>query len=262
MLASPFMHAAMRRDCDGDEAAVMLLSDMLINFSKKFLPAHRGGTQDAPLVLNTKINAGDVDDQILTFELGKYPLELYEFAEQGKHSSEMKIDNVKTRLKAGQNPFWPRYFTHNTRDLNGGIINSSYKSLPSMAEKVDAMMALCRKLRPVDVTDVARLIIERHFIRDTRGNLRKFSMQVFRCVDCNEKFRRPPLAGRCTCGGKLIFTISEGSIIKYLATALELARTYKVSSYLLECLELVQKDVDAIFGKEKEKQEALAKWFG
>lgn len=262
MLASPFMHAAMRRDCDGDEAAVLLLSDMLLNFSKKFLPAHRGGTQDAPLVLNTKINAGDVDDQILTFELGKYPLELYELAEQGKHSSEMKIDNVKSRLKAGQNPFWPRYFTHNTKDLNGGIINSSYKSLPSMAEKVDAMMALCRKLRAVDVSDVARLIIERHFIRDTRGNLRKFSMQVFRCVDCNEKFRRPPLAGRCTCGGKLIFTISEGSIIKYLATALELARTYKVSSYLLECLELVQKDIDVIFGKEKEKQEALAKWFG
>jgi DNA polymerase II large subunit len=80
---------------------VVVVSDMLINFSKKFLPAHRGGTQDAPLVLNTKINAGDVDDQILTFELGKYPLELYEFAEQGKHSSEMKIDNVKTRLKAG-----------------------------------------------------------------------------------------------------------------------------------------------------------------
>ena len=133
----------------------------------------------------------------------------------------MKIDNVKSRLKAGKNPFYPRFFTHNTCDLNGGINNSSYKSLPSMSEKVDAMMTLCKKLRAVDVSDVARLIIERHFIRDTKGNLRKFSMQVFRCVDCNEKFRRPPLAGRCTCGGKLIFTISEGSIIKYLATALE-----------------------------------------
>ena len=262
MLASPFMHAAMRRDCDGDEAAVILLMDMLLNFSRKFLPAHRGGTQDAPLVLNTKINAGDVDDQILTFELGPYPLEMYEYAEQGKHSSEVKIDNVKSRLKEGKNPFYPRFFTHNTHDLNGGITNSSYKSLPSMSEKVDAMMTLCKKLRAVDVSDVARLVIERHFIRDTRGNLRKFSMQVFRCVGCNEKFRRPPLAGRCTCGGKLIFTISEGSIVKYLATALELARTYQVSPYLLECLELVEKDIESLFGKDKEKQEQLAKWFG
>jgi len=60
LLASPFMHAAMRRDCDGDEAATLLLMDLLLNFSRKFLPAHRGGTQDAPLVLNVQIRAGDV----------------------------------------------------------------------------------------------------------------------------------------------------------------------------------------------------------
>ncbi|MEM4230643.1 MAG: DNA polymerase II large subunit, partial [Candidatus Pacearchaeota archaeon] len=74
LLASPYMHAAMRRDCDGDEAAVMLLLDVLINFSRKFLPSHRGGTQDAPLVLNARIRAGEVDDQILDFEVGEYPL--------------------------------------------------------------------------------------------------------------------------------------------------------------------------------------------
>ena len=34
LFASPYMHAAMRRDCDGDEAALMLLADVLINFSR------------------------------------------------------------------------------------------------------------------------------------------------------------------------------------------------------------------------------------
>src|SRR3989344_4290557 len=42
-LASPYMHAAMRRDADGDESAIMLLMDSLLNFSRSFLPAHRGG---------------------------------------------------------------------------------------------------------------------------------------------------------------------------------------------------------------------------
>ena len=261
LLASPFMHAAMRRDCDGDEAAVFMLFDCLLNFSRKFLPAHRGGTQDAPLVLNTRIKAGDVDDQILDFEVGSYPLELYELAEQGRPSSEVKVENVKRRLKEGKNPFSPMGFTHSADNFNDAVINSSYKRLPSMQEKVDSMMGLCTKIRAVDTTDVARLIIERHFIRDIRGNLRKFSQQVFRCVDCNEKYRRPPLTGKCKCGGKLIFTISHGSVIKYLAPALSLARTYKVSPYLIECLEIVEKDIEGIFGKEKEKQEALAKWF-
>ena len=110
--------------------------------------------------------------------------------------------------------------------------------------------------------DVSRLIIERHFIRDTRGNLRKFSQQGFRCVNCNEKFRRPPLTGKCTrCGGKIIFTISEGSILKYMQPALNLARAYKVEPYLLESLELTEMYIQSIFGKESEKQEALGKWF-
>ena len=260
--ASPYIHAAMRRDCDGDEAAVMLLMDMLLNFSRKFLPAHRGGTQDAPLVLNSRINAGEVDDQILDFEAGAYPLELYELAEQKKHSSEVKIENIKMRLKGGNNPFINLVFTHNTSDINGGALNSSYKSLPTMGDKVEKMMELCKKIRAVDTTDVARLVIERHFIRDIRGNFRKFSMQVFRCVGCNEKYRRPPLVGKCTkCGGKLIFTISEGSILKYMQGALNLANTFGVSSYLIECLDLVNRDIEGMFGRDAEKQEALSKWF-
>jgi DNA polymerase II large subunit len=263
LLASPYMHAAMRRDADGDEAAFMLLMDLLVNFSRKFLPAHRGGTQDAPLVLNICIKAGDVDDQILDFESGQYTLELYELAEQGKHSSEVKsIETIKNRLKTGKDPFTNIHFTHNCEDFNRTVLNSSYKILPTMQEKVDRMMGLCKKLRAVDLSDVARLVIERHFIRDTRGNLRKFSQQVFRCVNCNSKFRRPPLAGKCTkCGGRIIFTISEGSILKYMQPALELARNYKVSDYLLENLELNEMYIQSIFGKEKDKQEALGKWF-
>jgi DNA polymerase II large subunit len=263
LLASPYMHAAMRRDCDGDEAASMLLMDMLLNFSRKFLPAHRGGTQDAPLVLNIKINAGDVDDQILDLVTVEYPLELYELAEQGKHSSEIKVENVKKRLREGKNTFTDIKFTHDCSDFNSGVLNSSYKVLPTMEEKVWDMMDLCNKLRAVDVSDVARLVIERHFIRDTRGNLRKFSQQVFRCVGCNAKYRRVPLAGKCSkCGGRLIFTISEGSVLKYMQPALALARKYEVSSYLLESLELTEMYIQSIFGREKEKQEALGKWFG
>lgn len=263
MMASPFMHAAMRRDCDGDEAAVMLLMDMLLNFSRKFLPAHRGGTQDAPLVLNVRINPGDVDDQILDLELGMYPLELYQLAEQGKHSSELKsIDTVKSRLKSGKDPFSNVLSTHGCVNFNHAVLNSSYKVLPTMQEKVEAMMKLCEKLRAVDVNDVARLVIERHFIRDTRGNLRKFSQQAFRCAQCNESYRRPPLVGKCTvCGGRLLFTISEGSILKYMGPALRMARTYQVSPYLLESLELTEMHIQSVFGKDKDKQEGLGKWF-
>ncbi len=258
LLASPYMHAAMRRDCDGDEAAVMVLADMLLNFSKHFLPSHRGGTQDAPLVLNTRMRAGEVDDMVFDLDVTKkIPLALYRAAEEHKSPSEIKLERVANRL-GGEHEFDNLWFSYDTSDLNQGPLCSSYKTLPTMHDKVKEQMDLCTKIRAVDVSDVARLVIERHFIRDIRGNLRKFSQQVFRCVDCNEKFRRPPLLGKCTkCGAKIIFTISEGSIIKYMQAALNLARDYKVSPYLLENLEIVEKDIQSIFGKEKEKQMQL-----
>ncbi len=259
LLASPYMHAAMRRDCDGDEAAVMLLMDLLVNFSKKFLPSHRGGTQDAPLVLNTRMRAGEVDDMIFDVDVGnKIPLELFRAAEEGKAPWEVKMEQVSGRL-GGKHEFDNLMFSYDTSDINKGPRCSSYKTLPTMKDKVAEQMALCKKIRAADTSDVARLVIERHFIRDIKGNLRKFSQQTFRCVGCNEKYRRPPLAGKClACGGKLIFTISQGSIMKYLQASLDLARIYNVSPYLLENLEIIEKDIESIFGKDKEKQTTLS----
>lgn len=264
LFASPYMHAAIRRDCDGDEAAIMLLGDVLLNFSREYLPSHRGGTQDAPLVLNAKIDAGEVDDQILDLEVcNKYPLELYEKAEKGLHSSEVKeIKLIRDVLREGGNPFRGIGFTHNTSDFNKGVLCSSYKLLATMKDKVNHQMGLVEKLRSVDTSDTARLIIDRHFMRDMRGNLRKFSQQEFRCVACNEIVRRVPLNGVCpVCRGKLIFTIHEGGIKKYLEPALELAKKYNLSNYMKQNLDLVKRYIDSIFGKELEKQESIEKWF-
>jgi len=266
LMASPFMHAAIRRDCDGDEAAIMLLGDVLLNFSRKFLPSHRGGTQDAPLVLNAKINAGEVDDQILDFEYvlnREYPLELYRLAEKREHSS--KVEGVKTckdMLKEGKNPFKGIGFTHDTNNFNNGVTCSAYKKLGEMQEKVRHQMELVERIRAVDTSDTAKLVIERHFVRDMRGNLRKFSMQGFRCVSCNEILRRPPLSGVCPrCRGKIIFTIHEGGIKKYLEPALELAEKYNLSKYLKQSLRITKEYIDSVFGKELEKQESIDKWF-
>ena len=171
-LAHPLMHAAMRRDCDGDEAAVMLLLDVLLNFSRKFLPSHRGGTQDTPLVLNARIRAGEVDDQILFFEMcDKYPLELYRAAERG---DKVKVDGfdvelVRDKLNSGEIPFVGCGFTHDVSDINIGNNNGSYKTLPTMKDKVAAQMELCGKIRAVDEDDVARLVLDKHFLRDIRG---------------------------------------------------------------------------------------------
>ncbi|MBW3018603.1 DNA polymerase II large subunit [Candidatus Woesearchaeota archaeon] len=259
LFAHPLMHAATRRDCDGDEACTLLLMDAFLNFSKKFLPESRGGTMDTPLVLTSVLNPKEVDDMAFNVDTAKkYPLEFYEAAQEYKMPWDVKIPTIGDELgKPGQ--YEGMGFTHDIGDINNVVKCSAYKTLPSMQEKLTGQMDIAEKVRAVDTKDVATLVIEKHFLKDTKGNLRKFSMQEFRCVKCNTKFRRPPLIGKCTeCGGKIIFTIAEGSVIKYLAATTELAQKYNVSNYLKQTVELLQKRVDEVFGKDKEKQMGLA----
>ncbi len=260
--AHPCFHSIMRRDADGDECGVMLLMDMLINFSRKYLPDHRGATQDTPLVLTSTLIPREVDDMVFDMDIcSRYPLEFYEAALNYKNPWEIKIKKVGD-LIGTSNEYRGYGFTHDTFDINNGARCSSYKSILTMMDKVIGQMDLAKKIRAVKEDDVARLVIERHFIRDIRGNLRKFSMQQFRCVKCNEKYRRPPMIGRCIkCDGSIIFTISEGGIIKYLEPSLSIAENYQLPSYLKQSLEITKRMIESVFGKEMEKQEGLGKWF-
>ena len=269
-LAHALFHAAMRRDCDGDESCFLLLTDALINFSVKYLPVSRGSTQDAPLVLSSLLDPSEVDDMAFNVDrVFKYPLGFYMAALEYKYPWDFHIQTIGDVLETEQQ-FEGMGFTHDSTDINNGTLCSAYKILPSMDEKLEGQLTLAKKLRAVDQSKVAKLVIERHFIRDTKGNLRKFSMQEFRCGSCNTKYRRPPLTSKTNgkdvycpvCKtGKIIFTISEGSVIKYLGKSLKLAEEYNVPFYLKQSLELLQLRVEDVFGKDKEKQTGLGQFF-
>ncbi len=259
LYAHPMLHAGIRRDADGDEAAVLLLLDGLLNFSKHYLPASRGGTMDAPIVINPVLNPAEVDDMLFDLDIAsRYPLQLYEACLNFQHPASVNVKQVRHVL--GKEQQYEGYgFTHPNSDLNKGVLCSAYKLLPTMEEKLESQMDLARKIRAVDKADVARLVIEKHFLRDTKGNLRKFSIQQFRCVNCNAKFRRPPLNGKCPfCNGRIIFTISKGSIIKYLDFSLKLASQEGIDPYLVQTIELLKERIEGVFGKEQETQTGLA----
>ncbi|MBT7903449.1 DNA polymerase II large subunit [Candidatus Woesearchaeota archaeon] len=262
-LAHPYMHAAMRRDTDGDESCLFLCLDAFLNFSKRYLPSSRGSTMDAPLVLTTVLIPSEVDDMVFNMDIvGKYPLELYEAALEYKKPWDIKIKKINEVLDT-EEQYEKMMFTHDTDNFNCGVLCSAYKTIPSMQDKLLGQMKIAESIRAVDESDVARLIIDKHFIRDIKGNLRKFSMQEFRCVKCNTKYRRPPMIGLCTnCGGKIIFTISEGSIVKYLEPSISLSNKYNLPIFMKQTLELVKRRIEGVFGKEKEKQVGLGAWFG
>ena len=255
--AHPFLHSACRRNCDGDELGFMVLLDALLNFSRDFLPDKRGGrTMDAPLVISTRINLKEVDDEVYNMDIvEQYPIEFYEATLRYVEPYDVKIKVIEDILDDENKII--RY-SHKVSDMNSGSLVSAYKTLSSVADKVKMQMLLAEQVRAVDESDVARIVIEKHFIKDIKGNLRKFSKQQFRCVKCNAKFRRVPLIGKCPrCGGRIVLTVAEGTVKKYLESSLALAEKYNLSNYLKQNLKILSNSVDSVFGVEEKEQKDL-----
>jgi len=258
--AHPIWHSAKRRDCDGDEDAIMLALDTLLNFSRVYLPAQIGGIMDAPILLIPFVNTKEVQRQAHDFDVDlAYPLEFYqktlEKAEARSVSSIMDIISHRLGTEAQFEGF---QYTTPVTNINLGNANSSYKEFKSMIEKLNMQLELGSRIDAVDVKRVALKVLTTHFIRDIAGNLRAFSTQGFRCKSCNKKFRRLPLKGNCLfCGGKLTLTVYRGGIEKYLVAAQQLVDTYGLPNYYTQRMNLIKEEIASMFDNKKPKQAKL-----
>jgi DNA polymerase II large subunit len=264
-LAHPFWHAAKRRDCDGDEDSVSLALDILLNFSKSFLPSRIGGIMDAPILLTVGIKPTEIARQ--AFNLETMELLPLRFFNEAQRRSDPKIltdliETVQSRL--GSSAVLDSLgFTHRVADVNTGNLESAYKKLGTMLEKVTAQLRLAEAVRAVDAGEVAKRVLSTHFMRDLTGNLKAFASQRFRCTKCNAKFRRVPLKGVCMrCGGKLSLTVYKGSVEKYLTVAQDLVKRYKLGAYHEQRLLLLREEIESLFSEpeEKKKQPSLAQF--
>jgi len=245
--------------CDGDEDCVMLLMDGLLNFSQAYLPSTRGGKMDAPLVMSSRIDPTEIDDEAHNMDIvGAYPRSFYEATRRLADPGELDIRLAEDTLDT-DDAYAGFHHTHDTSNISLGPAASAYKTLGTMTEKLDAQLELARKLHGVDETDVAERIIEYHFLPDLLGNLRAFSRQETRCLDCGTKFRRMPLTGSCReCGGNVNLTVHQGSVSKYLQTAIDVAEAYGCREYTKQRLQLLERTIESVFENDKDKQSGIA----
>ncbi len=257
--AHPYFHSAKRRNCDSDEDSIMLLMDALLNFSKVYLPSSRGGRMDAPLVLSSRIDPEEIDDESHNIDaMSEIPLELYEKTLEFVKPSEVLhlVDNVKKRLGT-DDQYHGLIFSHETSSIHSGPKLCMYKMLPTMKEKVDGQIKLAERIRAVDQKGVVEGVLMSHFLPDMAGNSRAFSRQKVRCTKCNKKYRRIPLSGECVCGNNLILSISKGSVVKYLEISKDLSQRYPIDNYLIQRIELIESGINSLFESDKSKQSSL-----
>ncbi|MFA5357800.1 MAG: DNA polymerase II large subunit [archaeon] len=257
----PYFVCAKRRNVDGDQDSVILMMDGLLNFSHKYLSTKSGGRMDAPLVFTTIINPAEVDNEVHDMETcWNYPLQFYESASK---ICEPFLDNSVieiTKSRLGKEAQYSKLgYTHETDIFDEGPKTSRYIQLKTMDEKIQRQNVLQKKIVAVDARDALERVMGSHFLPDIIGNARAFSRQTFRCTFCNEKYRRIPLSGKCHKCGKntLILTINQGGVRKYLKIAQRMAKQEHLSSYLIQRLDMIEKEIDSVFKDDKVQQKNL-----
>ena len=280
--AHPLFHAAKRRNCDGDEDAIMLLMDGLLNFSREILPANRGGQMDAPLVLTTRLNPTEIDKEALNVDSAWfYERQFYEATLNQPHPKDIadSMDFVERRL--GTVAAVRGYgYTHDCERMDEGPELSAYKTLATMIDKMNGQLNLCQRLRAINARTVASSVIRSHFLPDLRGNLNAYGRQKIRCLKCGNSYRRMPLAGHCIqpekvggrglsahgvarseggqCNGKLALTVSEGAVRKYIKVTKHVMDTYGVDTYTRQNMEWLAGSVESLFSNDRAKQMSLS----
>jgi DNA polymerase II large subunit len=254
----PYFVCAKRRNVDGDQDSLMLMMDALLNFSQKFLSNKSGGKMDAPLVFTTIINPSEVDDEVHKMETcWQLPIDLYEKS-QNVCEPNIAVETVKDRL--GKKLQYSKIgYTHDTEIFDEGPKTSKYIQLKTMDEKIQRQNALQKKILAVNAKDALEKVMGSHFLPDIIGNARAFSRQTFRCTSCNEIYRRVPLSGKCYKCGKnaIILTIHEGSVRKYLKIAQNMARQENLSPYLIQRLDMIEKEINSVFKSDAVQQKGL-----
>ena len=258
--AHPLWHSAKRRDCDGDEDALMLALDTVLNFSKAYLPTQIGGIMDAPFFIIPVVNPQEVQRQAHEVDVAnQYPPIFYEKTLQEESPQNMRslIDLIEHRLGT-EAQFEGFSYTIPVFDINLGNRESMYKRLERMIDKLNSQLMLAEKIEAVDARKVAWRVLTTHFMRDISGNLRAFSSQRFRCKTCSKKFRRLPLGGKCTeCGGAMMLTVHRGGVEKYLEAARNLVKKYELPDYYAQRLALIEEEINSLFEGKKPKQVSL-----
>jgi len=125
----------------------MLLMDALLNFSHSYIPDKRGGRMDLPLILTTRIDPSEVDKEAHNVDtLARYPLDFYEATLKHEHPKELEsiMSLVASRLDS-ELQYEQFGFTHDTDNISDGPKMSTYKTLKTMMDKMNAQLNLAKQ---------------------------------------------------------------------------------------------------------------------
>jgi DNA polymerase II large subunit len=219
LYAHPIWHLLKSRQCNGVSDSITLLLDVLVNFSREFIPAFHGGTLDTPTVLNLVDNWKDL---MLYSKSNAVMLNQVFYKNLGKISQESKLLSYNFSLLN-----LPPITHHITENLSEIAIENKLRE-QKIVNRINIALASLRIIRAVEEGVFVDNILVNDFLNKITTSIARFFQQPFRCKICKRTFRRVPLRKNCPYCYKntLELTLSKGWVLRYMQIISQLTKQY------------------------------------
>ena len=225
LYAHPLWHQLKSRKCNGSSDSITLLLDVLVNFSRDYLPASHGGSMDTPTILNLVDNWKD----LLTYsKLIFIRQNQFFYSNLGKKSLESKVLSYEI-AQINQIPL----DQHITNDISEVILENKLRD-KKIFDRIQIALNSLKTIRAVEEEVFVDNILINDFLSKINSSIVRFFKQPIRCRNCRRTFRRVPLSMNCPfCHKKTLeLTLSKGWVLRYMETISQLADQYSELSEL------------------------------
>jgi len=219
LYAHPLWHHLKSRQCNGVSDSITLFLDVLVNFSRDFIPAFHGGSLDTPTILYLADNWKDL---IAYSKINIIQQNQNFYKMLGQISQESEILSYDYSL-LNLSPI-----THHiTENLSEFAIENKLRE-QKIVNRINIALESLRIIRAVEEGVFVDNILVNDFLNKITTSIARFFRQPFRCRVCRKTFRRVPLGKNCPYCNKntLELTLSKGWVLRYMQIISQLAEQY------------------------------------
>ncbi|MHA2318509.1 MAG: hypothetical protein ACXAC6_12230 [Candidatus Hodarchaeales archaeon] len=219
LYAHPLWHHLKSRRCNGVSDSITLFLDVLVNFSREFIPAFHGGSLDTPTIINLVDNWKD----LMVFSKSSMVLQNLAFYRNlGQKSQELKTLSYDFSLL-----HLPPIIHHITENLSDISVENKLRD-QKIINRISIALDSLRTIRAVEEGVFVDNILVNDFLNKITTSITRFFQQPFRCRICKRTYRRVPLGINCPFCHKntLELTLSKGWVLRYMQIISLLAEQY------------------------------------
>ncbi|MHA2154647.1 MAG: hypothetical protein ACXABU_04855 [Candidatus Hodarchaeales archaeon] len=242
LFAHPLWHLLKSRSCNGVTDSITLLLDVLLNFSREFIPTYHGGAVDVPSV----INLVDSWTDLLDYSIHNSSV-LNRIFYQELQNNPKQIDLLSHEISLLTSP---EDLAHSSNDLSSFSMENQLTEKKVIARIKIALNSL-QSIRGVEEGKYVDKLLINDFLIKISKSISRFFRQPIRCKFCKTTYRRVPLSERCpNCNNKTLeLTLSKGWVLRYLHIINQLYDRYTddLSEYTKSWIRFIELNKNLLF---------------